>query len=97
MSATNCETGCIQYFDAGGEYERMIEFLKASSSQPLLAPMVKIGGRSYLDGGITAPIGIEKAFEEKYEKVVVVLTRERNYIKEPKSTGRRRKNFCCST
>lgn len=85
IATTDCETGGIQYFDASGKYENMIEFLRASSSQPLLAPMVKVKGKNYLDGGIIAPIGIDKAFEEGYEKIVVVLTRERDYIKQPKS------------
>ena len=57
----------------------MTKFLQASSSIPLLADMVNINGRFYLDGGISEPIGIKKAINEKYSKIVVVLTREYDY------------------
>ena len=58
----------------------MTKFLQASSSIPLLADMVNINGQSYLDGGISEPIGIKKAINEKYSKIVVVLTRDYDYV-----------------
>lgn len=85
IATTDCMTGQIKYFKAGKNYNEMTEFLRASGSLPLLSPMVQIRGGYYLDGGIVAPIGIEKAFEENYEKVVVVLTRNASFVKEPKS------------
>lgn len=85
IAATDCITGQIKYFEAKANYDEMTEFLRASSSLPLLAPMVKVEGKDYLDGGIVAPIGIEKAFEEQYDKVVVVLTTGAGFIKKPQS------------
>lgn len=85
IGATDCITGHIKYFEAGDNYNKMTEYLRASSSLPLLAPMVKISNGLYLDGGIVAPIGLEKALEEKYDKVVVILTRNINFTKRPKS------------
>lgn len=85
VATTDCNLGKVKYFNANQKYNEMIEYLRASSSLPLLSPMVHIDGGIYLDGGIVAPIGIEKAFQEKYDKIVVVSTREINYIKHPKS------------
>lgn len=79
IGATDCETGKPVYFENKSNYESMIQYLRASSSIPLLADMVKINDRQYLDGGIADPIGITKAIEEKYNKIVVILTRDLNF------------------
>ena len=79
ICATDCNTGKPVYFENTSNYNIMTKFLQASSSIPLLADMVNINGRSYLDGGISEPIGIKKAINEKYSKIVVVLTREYDY------------------
>ena len=39
----------------------------------------------YLDGGTTDPIPVAKALTDGCNKVVVVLTRDRNYRKQPES------------
>lgn len=85
IAATDCITGKVKYFNAKNNYTEMTEFLKASSSLPLISPTVNIKGKEYLDGGIVAPIGIEKALQEQYDKVVVVLTRSCGFIKKPTS------------
>lgn len=85
IAATDCMTGQIKYFEAGKNYDKMTKYLRASSSLPLLAPMVLIDGQFYLDGGIVAPVGVEKALEENYDKIVVVLTRNIDFIKKPPS------------
>ena len=56
---------------------------RASSSMPLLAPMVNIDGVPYLDGGLADSIPIERALEKENDKIVLILTRvtiQRNYI-----------------
>lgn len=80
ICATNCETGKPIYFENKQDYEAMVRYLKASCSVPLLADTVRIDNNVYLDGGISEPIGIKRAIEEKYEKIVVVLTRDASYI-----------------
>lgn len=81
IAATDCETGRIVYFENKFNYQAMTKYLQASSSIPLLAEMVNIDNHMYLDGGIVEPIGIKKAISEKYDKIVVVLTRDINYTK----------------
>lgn len=57
--------------------------LRASSSIPMFSPMVEIEGRKYLDGGTSDPIPVKKALEDGCDKVLVVLTRDRGYVKSP--------------
>lgn len=80
ICATNCNTGQPVYFENISNYNIMTKFLQASSSIPLLADMVNINGQTYLDGGISEPIGIKKAINEKYSKIVAVLTRDYDYV-----------------
>lgn len=72
--ATDCKTGEAKYFEEK-LYESLILSLRASSSMPLLSPKVVIGNDVFLDGGIVDPIPIKKA-QERFSKIVVVLTRE---------------------
>ncbi|MDR0285060.1 MAG: patatin family protein [Propionibacteriaceae bacterium] len=59
--------------------------VRASSSIPLVMPPVMIDGRMYVDGALGAgggiPLGV--AQRDGFTKFFVVLTREREYVKEP--------------
>ena len=57
--------------------------IRASCSMPLLSQIATYGGHQLLDGGLGAPIPIDKALEEGCDRLVVVLTRERGYRKKP--------------
>lgn len=57
--------------------------LRASSSIPIFSPIVEYKGGKYLDGGTSDPIPVRKAIEDGCDKVIVVLTRDRNYVKPP--------------
>ncbi|MCI8603394.1 MAG: patatin family protein [Ruminiclostridium sp.] len=85
ICATDCIAGSPVYFEDKSNYEMMTNYLRASSSIPLLAKMININGTAYLDGGICEPIGIRKALQEKYKKIVVILTRDINYKKSKNS------------
>ena len=61
-----------------------IEYLRASSSMPGVSKIVKIKNKKYLDGGIADPIPIKKALELGYDKIIVVLTRPKEYLKKEK-------------
>ena len=60
-----------------------MKLCRASSSMPLLAPMVNVDGTVYLDGGVADSIPIQRALEIGNEKVVAVLTRNPGYRKKP--------------
>ena len=78
--ATNCETGKTEYFEKS-ECEDIFAAVRASSSLPLISPMVEINGKKLLDGGITNAVPYQKAIDEGYEKLVIVLTREHGFRK----------------
>ena len=83
VGITNIETGEEEYYgkEALKKEDRNI-ILRASTSLPIVSPIVTIKGKKYLDGGIGDPIPIKRAFEEGCDKVIVVLTRDRNYKKK---------------
>jgi len=81
VGATNCVTGKTEYFEK--DTDELFKLLQASSSMPLISRIVDIKGKPYLDGAIDCNIPIEWAIEQGYEKIVVVLTRNKEYKKEP--------------
>ena len=83
---TNIDTGEPEYFDIP-PYEKHWETTIASCSLPVLFQPVKLGDNYYLDGGIADPIPYKKALEEGCDKVIVLLTRERDFVmkEEPAS------------
>ncbi len=83
IGTTNCETGDPVYFEKGDCLGAEIStVLRASSSLPLMAPIVPYNGLSLLDGGISDPIPIKKSVEDGNEKNVVILTRNAGYRKQ---------------
>ena len=79
---TNCETGEAEYLD-GTNKELVNEYLKASSSIPMFAPIVEIEGKKFLDGGTADAIPIQHSINKGNKKNVVVVTRNIDYIKKP--------------
>lgn len=61
--------------------------LIASCALPLLFPTIELEGKPYLDGGCADPIPWRRALEAGCDRVVV-LTREREYVKEPTASLR---------
>lgn len=83
--ATNVETGEAEYLEVPRLQVPNLA-LEASCAIPLMFPVIKIDGKPYLDGGCADPIPWQRAFDAGCDRVVVVLTRERNYRKEADST-----------
>ncbi|AEB76641.1 patatin-like phospholipase family protein [Clostridium botulinum] len=81
IGTTNCSTGKSVYFEKS-QCKDIIKVIRASSSLPLVAPIVNINGEPYLDGGISDSIPIKKSIEDGYLKNIVVLTRPKGYRKE---------------
>ena len=77
---TNCRTGRAEYLsEHSGDGDRLLKICHATSSLPFVAKIIEIDGTPYLDGGIVDSIPVKRAFEQGYEKVVVVMTRNRGY------------------
>ena len=59
-----------------------LEVLRASGSMPFVSKIVEVNGSKYLDGAISDSIPLQKALDEGYGKIIVVLTRPENYSKK---------------
>ena len=77
---TNVETGKAEHIKITNSREQL-EVLRASGSMPFVSEIVEFNGSKYLDGAITDSIPLQKALDEGYGKIVVVLTRTENYLK----------------
>lgn len=84
---TNCETGKAEYMTEQSDPDRLMKLCRASSSMPLLSPIVNIDGVPYLDGGLADSVPIRRALQSGNEKIVLVLTRNPGYRKKPISKG----------
>lgn len=79
---TNCKTGKAEYLTEKQDKKRLMQICRASSSLPLVAPIVEVDGNSYLDGGLSDSVPISHALRKGYKKCVVVLTRRKDYRKQ---------------
>lgn len=79
-TVTNIHTGKAEYIEVPRGRESK-DVIVASCALPIFFQPVKLGRHYYLDGGIADSIPYMQAFREGCDKVVVVLTRERDYIK----------------
>ncbi|GER71073.1 patatin family protein [Weizmannia acidilactici] len=83
IGTTDCMTGKPVYFTRKDYKGNLLQVLRASSSLPLAAPIVEIGGRPLLDGGLSDPIPIKKAIQDGFTYNIVISTRNRGYRKKP--------------
>ncbi len=81
---TNMETGAAEYMQITDAFAQM-ETLRASASMPFVARPVEIDGRRYMDGAVADSIPFEKFLEMGYDRLVVVLTKDADYVKSPVS------------
>lgn len=87
--ATDARTGKAKYFKKSDLVIDNYDPIKASCCVPVLNQPYKIKGVPYFDGGISDPIPFKRAFEAGCDKVIIVLTRPRDYFRE----GRKDKKF----
>lgn len=85
--ATNCETGEAQYLTERKSKERLMKICRASSSMPLISPIVNVDGVPYLDGGLADPIPVRRAMKLENKKQILILTRNPGYRKKMISKG----------
>jgi len=84
---TNLDTGAAEYLPVPRRDEHNL-LLQATCAIPLMFPIIYLDGRPYQDGGCADAIPWRRAFAEGYDRVVVVLTRERDYFKKPSKADR---------
>ena len=82
MVTTNCMTGEAEYFEEKSSSERVMSIVRASSSLPFVSKIAYVDGVPMLDGGIVDSIPVQYALDQGYEKLVVILTRNKGYRKK---------------
>lgn len=88
---TNCITGQAEYMTERKDRDRLMKICRASSSMPLVSPMVNVDGTPYLDGGLADSVPVERARSLGNEKIILILTRNPGYRK--KMTGKATANL----
>lgn len=86
MVTTNCLTGKAEYLEEKSSSERVMSIVRASSSLPYVTKITYVDGIPMLDGGIADSIPVRYALDQGYEKLVVILTRNRGYRKKDGKT-----------
>lgn len=87
MVTTNCLTGKAEYFEEKTSSKRVMDIVRASSSLPFVTPITHVDGVPMLDGGIADSIPIDFAMSQGYDKILVILTRNKGYRKKDSKMG----------
>ena len=83
---TDLTSGRAAYLQVPRRDDKFL-LLQATCAIPLLFPPIVIDGVPYLDGGCADAIPCRRALELGCDRLVVVLTRERGYCKQPDHAG----------
>lgn len=81
--ATNALTGKPTYFGKKDMMQDDYNIMKASCCIPVVCKPYEIHGVPYYDGGISDPIPVRKALEDGCDKVVVILTKPIDTVRNP--------------
>lgn len=86
--ATEAETGLPKYFDKSDIRQDDYNIMKASSAIPFICRPYSVGGTAYYDGALSDPVPVEKAFQLGCDRVVLLLTRPENYLRNSRKDER---------
>lgn len=78
---TDMHTGRAVYHKCADGGENDIQWMRASASLPLAARPVELAGRVLSDGGTADSIPVKFMEHKGYDKLVVILTRPKGYVK----------------
>lgn len=77
---TNMRTGQAEYVRITDTWKQM-DVIRASASLPIICQPVEWQGEKYLDGGLADNIPLDKCWELGCDKVIIVLTRPMDYVR----------------
>ncbi len=80
---TDLATGQAHYLPVLRDAAGSSLVLQASCALPLMFPIYRLDGSDYLDGGVADAIPYERALASGCDRVVVVLTRPRDFMRKP--------------
>lgn len=81
--ASNAQTGEVRYFDKTNMKQDDYSILKASSALPFVCHPYEVDGIPYYDGALGDPVPVEKALQLGCDKVVVILNKPKDLLREP--------------
>ena len=81
--STDAESGQAHYFHKDEMAKDDYRVIMASCALPGACQPVMINEHAYYDGGVSDSIPVKKALEDGCDKVVVILSRARDFVKEP--------------
>ena len=79
--ATDANTGKPHYFTKADMAQDQYDIFKASSAIPTICQPYPVNGVPYFDGALGDPIPVEKALEWGCDRVVVILTKPENVLR----------------
>lgn len=82
MVACNAEDGSTKYFDKSRVRFDDFDIIKASSAVPVACEPYVVDGVPYFDGGIADPVPVQKALEDGYDRVILILSRLRDEVRK---------------
>ncbi|WP_300766294.1 patatin family protein [uncultured Bifidobacterium sp.] len=80
--ACDARDGSAKYFTKEDVGYDDYDIMKASSAVPVACEPYVIGGVPYFDGGIADPVPVRRALADGYDRIVVVLTRPKDVLRE---------------
>ncbi len=86
LVVTDVVTGQAGYHHMQDAGDEEMEWIRASSSMPLVSNIVEIDGGKYLDGGMTDAIPLKASEALGCTRNVTILTKPRGYRKSPEKT-----------
>lgn len=84
VGAVNINTGEMHYADPLEQH--FLDYLRASSSLPIIMPAIQIGGdhrNAYMDGGLREVVPLRKAIEDGATEIYCVATHPKHRPMEP--------------
>ncbi|MBT1161138.1 MULTISPECIES: patatin-like phospholipase family protein [Bifidobacterium] len=82
--ACDARDGSAKYFDKSDVHYDDFNIMKASSAVPVACEPYVIDGVPYFDGGIADPVPVQKALDDGYDRVVLILTQLKDVLREQK-------------
>lgn len=83
VAATNAVTGEAEYFGKEDMKQDDYRPIMASSAIPAACLPAEINGVPYYDGGISDAIPVRRALEKGCDRIVVILSKQRDYVRKP--------------
>lgn len=82
--AADAETGKTKYFSKRDVKQDDYSVMKASCAIPLVCHPYAVGDTFYFDGALGDPVPVQKAFDLGCDRVILILTRPENVLRDPK-------------